>query len=82
MGHLMRSGLGLAAGSHGDTLAECVSKRVTLVRHEFSRRIRQRKGESEASLQEPMGHLMRSGLAAGGLCAPVERVLKRGTRVI
>jgi hypothetical protein len=31
-------------------------KRGNPVRHEFSRRIRERKGESEASLQEQMDH--------------------------
>ena len=51
---LLRSGL--AAESLCDILAERVSKRGGLVRHEFPRRIRERKGESEASLQEQVDH--------------------------
>ena len=34
-----------------DTLAECVYKRAALVRHEFSRRIRERKGESKPAFK-------------------------------
>jgi hypothetical protein len=49
---LLRSGR--AAGRLCDTLADLVLKRGALVRHEFSHRIRERKGESEASLQEQM----------------------------
>jgi hypothetical protein len=49
------------------------------VRHEFSRRIRERKGESEASLQEQMDHRPRLAciqqmvlvLKFQSVCAPV-----------
>ena len=74
---LLRSGL--AAGSLCDTLADLVSKRGTPVRHEFSHRIRERKGESEASLQEQMDHRPRLAciqqmvlvLKFQSVCAPV-----------
>jgi hypothetical protein len=54
-------------------------KRGALVRHEFSRRIRERKGESEASLQEQMDHRPRLAciqqiglvLKFQSACAPV-----------
>ena len=75
---LLRSGL--AAGILCDTLAERVLKRGALVRHEFSRRIRERKGESEASLQEQMDHRPRLAciqqivlvLQFQSVCAPVK----------
>jgi hypothetical protein len=74
---LLRSGL--AAGGLCDTLAERASKRVALVRHKFTRRIRERKGESEASLQEQMDHRPRLTciqqmvlvLKFQSVCAPV-----------
>ena len=54
-------------------------KRGNPVRHEFSRRIRERKGESEASLQEQMDHRPRLAciqqiglvLKFQSVCAPV-----------
>ena len=51
---LLRSGR--AAGRLCDTLTDLVLKRGSPVRHEFSHRIRERKGESEASPQEQMEH--------------------------
>jgi hypothetical protein len=51
---LLRSGI--VAGSLCGTLTERISKRGALVRHESPHGIRERKGESEASLQEQMDH--------------------------
>jgi hypothetical protein len=66
-------------GSLWHTCRDHVSKRGTLVRHEFSRHIRERKGESKASFQEQMDHRPRLActqqiglvLKFQSVCAPV-----------